>query len=662
MKEYFTFVVVLIILVPLVVLIYPYFARLKFRRAFNKQHGAETREMGQEDLAVMQHFYNFGLAASPKTKARWGAIYTIHADYIAIKRHKPLGGFPRLTFDIHLGSKLFVVTIPPELEGEFVDGQELGGKRVELRFDGQLVLHEMHEVTGLKHLYQQRLEENFNRRPATKAEKNAFLLSPWITLPTWLFVLVISSKFISDTILAEIEGVLLIYSIPLVPLCFLMWLAYKRRVKYIQSRDIVQLSGNLRFDEERYDYGLFEQTIEMSPEWLKELDIKEKHFGTVKHSLELPPKWLKCLKKQGKEFGEVKMEAMLHSYDYLESDYTISKYQPISIKGEALDINLDSVPVAKGIWLPLITAILLTINITTTPITVAFLEVFNSYSAMSGSTELASDKDLYDPNKVANYQAVATHGLAIPSMKRTSDCSFLIGKCPERTELFFIRNKEAALQQYPDFAQAKEALVIARKIEKSYELLGSVAIINKPISKLSEDKTSYLLSVLASPAVEKFPSIAVVQQLIETKNTRGKTLASALAKLLAESLEVTQQLIEKDLEIVYRLNNQQGTVVTGYNLSFFKEWQTKYRGHWGELRTTSPENYEQFIGYLSAYPVTAPIDGILYRYENDSKMVVHNEHHSIASASTAAFIVFIWGVYLLFLPYLLWLVCSRLFK
>ncbi|PWQ97910.1 hypothetical protein [Leucothrix arctica] len=629
----FLFAIFFIIGVPLLIFIvlHSHKEQKRTKEALNNLPETHIREMTEEDLAVMQHYYNNGLVATPKMKSRWGKIYTINVYSISIKRHRPHRGIPYSTFSITLDNRGVVVYIPREIEHKFSEGRQFSDKTIEVMFDRRgVVLHEIEGVSGLRTLYQQRRIGSHDRRPATSVEQSSFLLSRWSTVSNSVLMFCVVPWVMPAVNELGLDGFLFVY-VPLsIPILYFL------RKGYIKSREIIQLSGELSYHRGKGQYQVNGQPLKLSSNWLKRLEAK------------------------GKKLGHVKVEAMLHTLGLSEDSHPIHQYQPISLKGTDLDLTINNLPVARSWFLTLFIGAFVSVNVFATPVPTLFSEVMNSSKSLFSSSELSSSSGLYDAKKVGDGQAISTHGLAIPYIDAENHCRYMDSDhCPELDALFFVKDKAATLEQYPDFAQMSAALLPAKMIDTSYQSLGLVSVLDHPIDRLSKSDFAYLVEVLDSPLVEKLPSAKGIRQLIRTERARGQALAAGLEQLRDEALQVVQQHLDKDMLTLYKLSHQEGVVAKGYNLTFFDGWLTSYGMRRHDLYI-SPNEYQKLIDDLSIYPVTAPIDGVLNRYKNTNyKTTVTNEHYSVSSFITAIVLSLVWLSSLLYTLYLLWLAFSR---
>jgi hypothetical protein len=609
----------------------------KTREALNNLPETDIREMTEEDFEVMQHYYNNGVVATPKVRASWGKIYTIHVDSIFVERHTRHRGVAYFSFSVILNEQRIIVHIPQELEDHFFNDRHFTDKIIELRYNGAMVvLHEILGVTGFRALYRKRRVGSHDSRPATPAEQSTFLLSRWSTVANFVLMICVVPWMMPAVNEMGLGAVLFVY-IPLsIPILYFLRKSYLKRDEHIKSRQIIQLSGELSYHENEGKYQVDGQPLKLSRNWRKRLDA------------------------QNKQLGHVDMEAMLHTFDVWEESHTKHQYQPISLQGADLDLTINNLPVAKSWLLPLFIGAFVSVNLFATPAPKLFSELINSSRALFASSEVSSGAGIYDPDEVGHGQAVATHGLAIPYIDSKTDCRYMSSDhCPEIDELFFVKDEAATLGQYPDFTLASAALVPAKQIETSYQLMGLVAILDHPIDRLGKDNLAYLNKLLESPLVEKLPSAAGIKKLIGTELARGKALAAGLVQLRDEALQVVQQHIDKDMLTLLKLSQQEGVVAQGYNLTFFKGWLTAYGMRRHDLYI-SPGEYQKLIDDLSIYPVTAPIEGVLNRYRNTNyRTTVTNEHYSVSSFITAAILSLVWLVCLLYCLYLLWLVLTR---
>lgn len=612
--------------------------RKKTNEALSRLPEAEVRELSQTDLEVMQHYFNSGIAPTKKMKKSWGKVYTLNVDSIYITSNDRPRGSPYLTFTVTLDGHQVVVNIPKEIEDQFSNGQQFLNKTIEVTHNGVMtLLFEIQGVTGLKSLYQQRRVGSNDKRFATQAEQSSFLLSRWSNVANIVFLICIV-PWVMPVIDELGIGAFLFVNVPLGGLIlFFVWKGYKKRDEYIKSREVFQLSGELSYNEQEYRY-------QVGGELLK-----------------LPSSWLRHLETKGKKLGHVKMEAMLHTFDLLEDSHSIHRYQPISLKGQDLDLNINNLPVAQSWLFPLVVGLVVSITVFTTPVMTLFPDVINSSRYLFASSELSSDSGLFEPKQVSDGQAISTYGLAIPYIDPKNDCRYMgSDNCPESDVLFFVQDKETTLQQYPDFEQTKAAIVPAEMIDKSYQSLGLVSVLNHPIDRLSKEDFTYLLKVLNDPLVGNLPSAAAVKDLVETESAGGKALAEGLDQLSAEALKMVQGHLENDLLMIYRLGQKEGVLAKGYELTFFDGWRTAYGMRRQDLYVSTSQ-YKKLIDDLSAYPVTAPIEGVLNRYRNTNyRTTVTNEHYSVSSFVMAVFLSVVWLVAVLYCLYLFWLAWTRL--
>ncbi len=284
-----------------------------------------TRMLNKDDLKAIQYIdldakLSVDLLLSPKLPK--GKLLTSvwkfdNIDFIISTTYR----YKRIVhhFALIINNQVIEVVVPEVFLPYLYEGQPYNNKTIEILYRKEFfVLYSIDGLIGYPELYKKlKLSGGYNgdyisKRPSTKKDQEAFLVSKWTSVWGMLAPILFPMSILA--IMHEGLGMSVVFLPFILFVAIPLRIAYKKRKKHIKSRAVYRIKGKITFDNDRY------------------------LFRVNATELKLHNKWKKEFKKTTMPIDDVTMEVMLHTFDELDQT-TRLRLQPISIQSAKITIN-----------------------------------------------------------------------------------------------------------------------------------------------------------------------------------------------------------------------------------------------------------------------------------------------------------------------------------
>ena len=284
-----------------------------------------TRMLNKDDLKAIQYIdldanLSVNLLLSPKLPKRklLTSVWKFDkVDFVISTTYR----YKRIVhhFALIINNQVLEVVVPEVFLPYLYEGQPYKNKTIEILYRKEFfVLYSIDGLIGYPELYKKlKLSGGYNgdyisKRPATKEEQKAFLVSKWTSVWGMLAPILFPMSILA--IMHEGLGISIVFLPFILIVAIPLRIAFKKRKKYIKSRMVYRIKGKITFDNDRYLFRVNDTELRLHRKWKKEF------------------------KKITMPIDDAIMEVMLHTFDELDQT-TRLRLQPISIQSTKITLN-----------------------------------------------------------------------------------------------------------------------------------------------------------------------------------------------------------------------------------------------------------------------------------------------------------------------------------